>query len=118
MEINNQTLTEFRHDFEQAMKSLEEKYNITVELKKITYAANSFKSTIEARKVGLNDAEWNWYCGEYGLKAEDLGKMFLYNHKWYKIVGIKRGVKFPIQTQREDGKSFSFTAEAVKQSLA
>lgn len=118
MEINNQTLTEFRHDFERAMEQLQEKYKVTIELKKITYELNSFKGAIEVRKLGLDNAEWNWYCEQYGLKAEDLGKMFLYNHKWYKIVGIKRGVKFPIQTQREDGKSYSFTAELIKQSLA
>lgn len=117
MEINTQTLTDFRRDFAQAVKSLEEKYNMTIELKKITYEANSFKGTIEARKVGLTNAEWNAYCGHYGFKPEDLGRMFLYNRKWFKITGIKLKGKFPILAEREDGKSYSFTADAVKDSL-
>ena len=117
MEINKQTLAEFRRDFAQAVKNLEDKYNMTIELKKITYEENSFRGTLEARKVGLTDAEWNAYCGNYGFKPEDLGRMFLYNRNWFKITGIKLNVKFPILAEREDGKSYSFTAEAVKEVL-
>ena len=117
MEINKQTLEEFRRDFAQAVKNLEDKYNMTIELKKITYEDNSFKSTLEARKVGLTNAEWNAYCGNYGFKPDDLGRMFLYNRKWFKITGIKIRSKFPILAEREDGESYSFKADAVKEGL-
>lgn len=117
MEINKQTLVEFRRDFAQAVKNLEDKYNMTIELKKITYEDNSFRGTLEARKVGLTNAEWNAYCGNYGLKPEDLGRMFLYNRKWFKITGIKVRSKFPILAEREDSKSYGFTADAVKEGL-
>ena len=35
----------------------------------------ALKATLEARKVGLTNAEWNAYCGKYGFKPEDLGKV-------------------------------------------
>jgi len=41
----------------------------------------------------------------------------LYNRKWFKITSIKIRSKFPVLAEREDGKSYGFTADAVKDSL-
>jgi len=117
MEINRQTLEQFRRDFIETVKSLEDKYDVDVLIGHITYELNSFQGQLKVRKRGLDNSEWNWYCTEYGLTAEDFGKTFKYNHKTYTIVGIKRGSKYPIMTKREDGKAFGFTADVVKNAL-
>ena len=117
MEINNQTLTQFRKDFAEAVKELGNKYGVDIEIGHITYESNSFHGALNVRKRGLDSAEWNWNCEQYGFKKEDFGRMFLYGHKQFKITGIKAGNKYPIQAEREDGKAFSFTPEAVKQGM-
>ena len=115
MEINKETLAEFRLAFADTVSALEEKYGIEISLGNITFDYNTFHATLNAQKKGLTNAQWNWHAADYGLKPEDLGKTFFYNRKRYTITGIKRGNKYPITTMREDGKEFSFTAEAVKQ---
>lgn len=117
MDINKETLNEFRRDLAKALKDVEEKYLIDLNLGSISYELNSFHATLTARKRGLDRAEWDWYSESYGLEKEDLGKMFKYNQHFYSIVGINRGSKYPIKTQRDDGKSYDFTADLVKTNL-
>ena len=117
MNINKETLKEFRRDLKEVMKDVEDKYNIDLSLGSITYEINSFHATLTARKRGLTNAEWKWYCKDYGFSEDDLGKSFYYGRKKYTITGIKQKNKFPIMAQREDGKEFSFTAECVKENL-
>ncbi|WP_026498966.1 hypothetical protein [Butyrivibrio sp. WCD2001] len=46
MEINKNTLTEFRRDFKEAVASLEEKYDVTISLGSISYSENDFTSKL------------------------------------------------------------------------
>lgn len=117
MEINKQNLVQFRKDFDSAIKALEEKYELDISLGNIGYRENSFSAKLTAYKKGLDKAEWNWYCDQYGFKPEDFGKTFFYSHKRYTIIGIMRGSKYPILAKREDGKEFNFTPEAIKSNL-
>lgn len=113
MEINKETLALFREDFAQAVKELESKYNVDISLGGIGYELNNFHCTMNVRKKGLDNAEWNWYCGKYGFTPEDFGKTFIHNHKTYTITGIKKGSKYPIQARREDGKEFGFSPSLI-----
>lgn len=114
MDINKESLDEFRKDFEKAVKELEAKYSVDISLGRISYQLNEFHSTVNVRKKGLTTTEWNRYCGQYGFTPEDLGKRFTYNRKVYTITGIKKGNKYPILTKRDDGKKYSFAADACK----
>ena len=46
MEITGKTIDEFRKDFEQAMSSLEAKYDVTVSLGRITYWNDRFSAKV------------------------------------------------------------------------
>lgn len=113
MEINKESLNTFRKDFKEVIKILESKYNVDISLGGIGYELNHFHATMTVRKNGLDNAEWNWYCGEYGFTPEDFGKTFIHNHKTYTITGIKKGNKYPIQAKREDGKEFGFSPSLI-----
>ena len=65
MNIDRDTIKQFREDFEKAMIKLEKKYDVTIKLGSIRYDNESFKSKIEAN-VNKSDAE----------KAEDEKRMF------------------------------------------
>ena len=46
MKIDSTNLQLFRRDFKNAVKALEAKYGIQIELQKITYSSGSFKATM------------------------------------------------------------------------
>lgn len=92
MDINQSTLKEFRTDFQEAVKSLEEKYGIMIQAKTITYAPDSFHFKVEVQngtsKEDVNKAAFEKYCEMYGLEQSDFGRVFKQNGAEYKIVGI------------------------------
>ncbi len=51
---------------------------------------------------------WDTYCGKYGLKPADLGKVFRVGKNKYKTMGLRiRSHKAPIVCQRlSDGREF------------
>lgn len=53
MEINQTTLSQFREDFQEAVKKLEEKYGVVIEAGRITYEASRFQFKVEV-KNGLS----------------------------------------------------------------
>lgn len=113
MEMNNQSIQQFRKDFADAVKALEEKYDVDISLGRITYDFNSFHGTLTTNAKGADKAEWIRYCGMYGFKPEDYGKTFDYKNRKYTITGIKSGSKYPISAVRDDGKDFNFSPDAI-----
>ena len=91
MEINKQTIEQFRKDFADQVKALENKYGVDIDIGAITFGPNSFHGSLTVRNYGLDIDEWNWHCARYGFKPEDLGRMFWYKRNQYKITGIKVG---------------------------
>ena len=49
MKINKETLNNFRSDFTNAVKELEKKYDVVIELGNIHYSATKFSSKIEVK---------------------------------------------------------------------
>jgi hypothetical protein len=58
---------------------------------------------------------WSVFCKQYGLRVDDLDKVFVVNGTNYKIEGVKPSrSKFPISAKRvSDGRGFKFPAESV-----
>lgn len=56
----------------------------------------------------------------YGLKSDDLGRVFIYQGKKYRISGLaSRASKMPIlATSEADERTYKFAAEAVVRALA
>lgn len=95
MEINPKTLREFRADFQQAVKSLQEKYGVVIEPKKITYDSSSFVFKVEVlngtNQEDIKKENFERYCELYGLEKSDYGRTFKQGSSEFKIIGIDLG---------------------------
>ena len=103
MEINQTTLKQFRQDFQDAVKSLEEKYGIVIQAKSITYSSNEFHFKVEVVNGESKEDEdarrdtFNQYCSSYGLTRDDFMRIFDTGVAKYQIVGINPNRrKYPI----------------------
>ena len=112
-------LKNFRNDFANAMKALEEKYGVTVEMKNISYTQDSFTTKIEVVNESDNreqtDFERNVVCFKnYGLTKNDYKKVFKIKGEKFYLVGINpRARKYPFILRNEKGDEYSFTANAL-----
>ncbi len=132
MNINKQTLKDFRASFNKSIKSLENEYGVKVNLKNITYGNTSFTSKIEvingtsAKEIARNSFkdDLDRYGHRYPeITMEHFDKGLRYYGKQIKIVGIKaRSPKYPI-VYKKDGtlfsssKRFKTTYESIKVAL-
>ena len=121
--IDKQTLQNFREDFKEAMKDLEQKYGSVIELNTIHYTATEFNAKLVAKegdsKDDVNEQDFKKYCRMYGLEPTDYDRRFTYDGEEYVVVGIRPSKrKYPICcTQLSSGKTYGFTADLVKRLL-
>lgn len=120
--INKEMLNDFRKDFEQAVRSLEDKYNLKLELGTITYNElnQNFTASLKALdNRGGEQASFNRYCSWYGLTPEDYKKRFIDRRHVYEIVGIDtRSKKYPIIVRDiETGNEVRYTSEYIRNNI-
>ena len=121
--ITPQVLQDFREDFKQAMQALEQKYGLVIDLNTIHYTATEFNAKLVAKegesRDDVNEADFKRYCRQYGLEPTDYDRRFTFQGKDYIVVGVRPSKrKYPICCQSvEDGRTYGFTAEAVKRAL-
>ena len=101
MEINNKTLTSFISDFESAVKDLEKKYGVQIDLGNVRYSDFNFSTKMTVSNAGSKEEaakrNWDLNCSLFGFKKEHFGQEILVTGKTMKIVGIKpRNRKYPI----------------------
>ena len=98
MNINKQTLKDFRISFKESVKSLEEEYGVMVNMKNITFGDASFTSKIEvinginAKEVARNtfkDDLNRWGSRFPEITMEHFEKGLRYYGNQIKIVGLK-----------------------------
>jgi hypothetical protein len=117
-------LKNFREDFQQAVKELETKYGVTIELGSISYTSNDFHAKMEVKKkvvegiegnVSHDQFEFEKYCFFVGLTKDFYGKQFSMHGKTFTISGINpKAHKMPVIATCTDGKSYKFAADDVK----
>ena len=94
MKINKETLNNFRSDFTNAVKELEKKYDVVIELGNIHYSAIEFSSKIEVKnKSDIKSSQQqfadNCWCTYGKVKPEMYQKNFVAKDgKTYTLVGI------------------------------
>jgi hypothetical protein len=93
MEMNSKTLDNFRADFNEAMKELEKKYGVSVDLGNMRYTNDFFRSKIEVTNIGQNgeDAEkakFCMFCGKYGFSIDDYKKEFEHQGITFQLIGF------------------------------
>ena len=91
--IDEKMLREFRQDFKAAVLSLEKKYGISIEAKKISYSKDSFNMVVNATVSSGNKEDdqrlaFEKLCSQYGFRKEDYGAEFTYQGKQYRFVGF------------------------------
>lgn len=127
MEINKNTLSAFRADFNRAMQELEEKYDVTVSLGKITYYKERFTGKLTViNGLDPEEAARNAFDADV-LRFEDLGlRPGMYNRvflgvdgKRYAVRGFNtRARKWPIRILRvSDGEERVCNGGFIKEFL-
>lgn len=101
MKINKTTLDNFREDFKEAVKSLEEKYGVVVKLSKICYDEDSFSGKIEVSNGSdVDEVEKKKFekdCWAFHLMKEDYGRTISFDGQTLKIVGLDSSRrKYPV----------------------
>ena len=115
-----ETVRAFRNDFKEAVKQLEEKYHIVIDLGRITYDESSFRGQLTAKDGGSKDEvlanDFNKHCRMFGLGPEDLNRRFNYKGEMYEIIGIKPSKrKYPILCRKiADDSTILFTTDVKK----
>ncbi len=121
--LTKKEFQQFRQEADEVLSQLAEKYDINIKAGNISYNKSSFNLKIEATKKEVNgksfeQAEFEKYCLIYDLQPEDYNREFVYAGKKYNITGFKpRSRKYPVLVKCDDGKTYKFTKEMVKQVL-
>jgi len=121
--IDKAMLQNFRQDFAEAVKDLESKYGLVIELGNIKYSATSFEAKMSCKegesKDDVNAQEFKKYCHMYGLNEDDYDRRFTFKGEDYVIIGIRPSKRtYPIICQQvSTGQSYSFTPDTVKRYL-
>lgn len=94
MEINTTTIANFRADFKNAVKPLEEKYGVIIEPRGVTYDNSHFYFKVEVQngtnKEDINKEIFEKNCERFGLEKDDFGKVFKSSTgEEYQIIGLK-----------------------------
>jgi len=117
--ITKQTAVDFRKDFSLVVKELEEKYNVKIELGSITYNSTSFHGRITCTEISeegekvVDMQEFNLTKNIYGFKG-NIGDTYNDGNHTFKVIGLdSRKPKYPVILEREDGKRFKSTINAV-----
>lgn len=96
MRKDTETFTQFRRDFENALKDICEKYDVDIETGNISYEATQFnmkvtvKDRMSAEERFMDDYNHSWLFA-YPISVDMLNKRFRGNDgKVYTLIGINR----------------------------
>jgi hypothetical protein len=111
-------------DIKKALKTVETKHKVLVNVGRITYSDNDmkFRMTV-AESDGKTDnflaAEFLSKCHKYGLEPESLGRLIRINGSVHKIICLKvKNRKYPIITERQDNKKqYKLTQWQVEEAI-
>lgn len=107
-----------QQDLKAAFAAVGEKHRISIAMGSLTYNDLYFTCPIKGRFLDAkgsteeaDKAEWDAYCGKFGLKADMFGQVFTIAGKTYKIIGIKpKARKYPVVGQVGSGGKYVFSA--------
>ncbi len=126
MIIDNNSLGDFRDDFNAAVKELEKKYEITIKMGQISYNASSFrfnvgvenqKNDYEGRKATfLKNADIIRRKYRYDFRKEHFMRTFrIDNKRQYVLVGLKtKSPKYMCEIEDMNGKKMLCPPEMLK----
>ena len=113
-------LKTIRADITEALKTVSEKYGITISMGNISYTEaemkTSLKAIIENENVNGKEVMFKKICFMFGLTESDYGKEFVSNGRTFKVDGLEpKKSKYPIiATCLSDGKRYKFEVMQYK----
>jgi hypothetical protein len=124
--FDKQSAREILNAVRETLEPMVEGLGLTIKMKGGRYDDHTFTvrfdlltmtETGEAFDVEAND--FKRLAGRFGFKLSDLGREFTsWNGTTYSIKGLNpRNRKYPIITERSDGKQFKMTAQSVRAHL-
>ena len=114
-----QFLKNFRTEFKDAVKELEEKHGIVINLGNISYSSSDFTGKLEVRLDSVNPNQkyintFKIWHKLYGLEEDMLNKSFRTNGKTLKFVGLdSKRTKYPCICEG-NGQSYKLSVEQLK----
>lgn len=121
MKFVRDEFNDFKVDLKEALKELEEKYSINVEIRGIHYNDVTFDCDLHIKKTDIDADrfEWNKICEFYGLKAEYYNAVIEIDGKRYQLKSIDtRKRKYPIICSELDTDNLvAFTLDIIKTKL-
>lgn len=126
MIISKESLSDFQDDFNDAVKELEEKYDITIKIGQISYCASSFKFNVnvenqkndfEGKKATfLKNADIIRRKYRYDFRKEHFMRTFrIDNKRQYVLVGLKtKSPKYMCEIEDMNGKKMLCPPELLK----
>jgi hypothetical protein len=119
MEFNNIYFKKFREDCNAALKSVAEKYNLSINVGHISYSDDTFSAKMECQKTDAGDIglkEFKRYCQLFGFQKEDYNREFTMDGRRFKLVGFN--LKSPKNccqiVDTKTGKQYRTTDKAVQ----
>lgn len=123
MEFNKKEFDNFRNDLQQALKGIEEKYQVKINTGKIKYTELDFNIDMKVIKNedGLNveQEKFEKYCIIYGFKKEHYKNKITLQNKQFEFVGFNINKPKNSCSIREigTGKLYQTTEETIKRAL-
>lgn len=115
--IDKEMLKEFRVAANEALVKLGKKFNLTLEVGKISYTATNFTAKVEANLKGSKSkAAQNYEYYAATLKLKPLGSVITLRGHQYVIIGFNpRKQRFPVQVERKStGTKYNVPLAAAK----
>lgn len=118
-------LTSFRKDFAEAVKGLEKKYGVKLELHNISYSDIEFHTKLSATKIGetgekkVNTADFSWLKDYLGFKG-NLGDSYTDRRGiTYTVYNLDpKKPKYAVLVKGSDGKNYKASVDMVNMQLA
>ena len=90
MNFTNKEFIAFRNDFKEAIKEVENKHKISIDIGNITYKDFEFTTRLTGKKIeeGIEQKEFDNLCSKYGFKPSDYKRQFASDGDIYHLTGF------------------------------
>ena len=113
--ITRDLAKDFRADFKEVVKSLEEKHNVTIKIGTITMNQNDMtcKMTTKLNEVGgkpIEEVEFKRYASSFGFKESDYNRKIKLNDGFFHFYGFNPNARKNVCLLRKVGTNKGYHA--------